>query len=182
MTTTRWIYWGAMSVILALIVHLGLVLFQPLADTKRRLGDFEALGPVNKVFMVPGISPSSTVLRHASPDISYAVCRFDIADQPIRITAKLPDSYWSIAMYSEKSDNFYVINNRQVGQSDLTLLLARIDPDAATAGEIIDVPEHTILVSAPSSSGLVVFRAALPDRSSEAQVRAFLKSSKCEPA
>jgi uncharacterized membrane protein len=84
-------------------------------------------------------------------------------------------------MYSEKSDNFYVINNVQAGQSELLLLLAKVDPDADPSGEILDIPENTILISAPSSSGLVVLRAAIPDKSSAEAVRQFLKQSRCEP-
>lgn len=94
-----WAYWATLTVLLAAIVHLGFVLFQPLVDTEARLGDFKAFGAANTLFLVPDITPWSTVLPHASPDISYAFCRFDITDQPIRITAKIPDSYWSISMY-----------------------------------------------------------------------------------
>jgi len=176
-----WAYWGVLTAVLAVVVHLGFVLFQPLADTKRRIGDFEAFGPVNQIFQIPNITPKSTTLAHASPDISYAFCRFDLTNQPIIITAKIPDSYWSISMYSEKSDNFYVINNVQAGQSELLLLLAKVDPDADPSGEILDIPENTILISAPSSSGLVVLRAAIPDKSSAEAVRHFLKQSRCEP-
>ena len=176
-----WAYWGTITVILAVVIHLGFVLFQPLADTKRKLGDLEAFGPVNKIFQVPNITPKSTTLAHASPDISYAICRFDLTDQPIKITAKIPDSYWSISMYSEQSDNFYVINNTQAGQSELLLLLAKVDPDADPSGEILDIPENTILVSSPSHTGLVILRAAVPDRSYTRSVREFLKQSRCEP-
>lgn len=178
----RWAYWGVIAAILAVIIHLGIVLFQPASDTKKWLAQLQAFGPANEIFQIPDITPQSTALAHASPDISYAFCRFDISGQPVRIVAKIPDSYWSISMYSERSDNFYVINNRQAGQAELRLLLARINPDSENAGEIIDVPENTILVSAPSTSGLIVFRAAIPDNSSAEQVRKFLAASRCEPA
>lgn len=173
-------YWGGLTVLLSVVVHLGLVLLQPLADTKKWFDDLEGYAPVNQLFQIPEITPASTTFAQASPDIFYAFCRFDLSDQPVKIAASLPDSYWSISMYSEKSDNFYVINNRQAGQSELRLLLARVDADGESEGEILDVPENTILVSSPSVSGLIVFRAAVPDKSSAETVRSIYQKTRCE--
>jgi hypothetical protein len=49
-----------------------------------------------------------------SPDLLYALCPFDVRQQPLRIQADPhPPGYWSIALYAANSDNFFVLNEHR---------------------------------------------------------------------
>jgi len=87
-----------------------------------------------------------------NPDLLYGLCALDLERGPmiVRVDPRL-STYWSIALYSSNSDNFFVLNDRKAGQRPVTLRIS------ATADQ-----SETIV--APSRKVLLLMRVLVPDR------------------
>ena len=113
-------------------------------------------------------------------DRLYAVCIYDLTQAPLRITASPGlDTYWSIALYAANSDNFFVINDRQVGKGAVDIWLVSPDGNARTP----PVPAGAQVVVSPSKEGFLLMRVLTSDYASEAAVlEPARRSLACTPA
>ncbi len=181
MPMRSWIYWGVATLMLATIVHLAMVLFAPVFDVGRRMAQFETAAPLNSLRKIDAISSAGDILVEPSPDISYAFCRFDVSNGPLKIEAQVPPSYWSVSVYSDTGDNIYTINDAQAGVERLRLLIVK----AAGLGEADQATPHpeqnTLRFTSPAKSGLIIFRGFVPDKSMRGIVDNALSSAQCEP-
>lgn len=110
-----------------------------------------------------------------SPDLLYSICAFDVSRNPLRITTGAPtDTYWSVSFFAENTDNFYVLNDGQAqGQSATILLIGqgqKIPPQAGTV----------TVVSAPTRTGLVLFRTLISDDARLAEIDQQRRVATCE--
>ena len=99
-----------------------------------------------------------------SPDLLYSVCAYDLSDGPVRITANPQlQNYWSIAMYSANSDNFFVRNDRQAQGKPVDLWLV------SDTGESYqkNIPSGAEVVVSPSRSGFLLMRVLTTDYAKE---------------
>lgn len=109
----------------------------------------------NKAAFPPAVDASSRQIVMPSPDMLYAVCVFDVSLGPVRVQAQPAlTTYWSIALYGANSDNFFVVNDREVGDGtvDLWLVSQGSNPSAPA------VPPGATVVVVPSETGLVLMR------------------------
>lgn len=110
-----------------------------------------------------------------SPDLLYSTCVFDVSRSPMKITTATPtDTYWSVALYADNTDNFFVLNDTQAKGVPATILLI---------GQGQTVPNQqpgVIVVSAPSSRGLVLFRTLIIDDARLAEIDQQRRQSSCD--
>ena len=94
-----------------------------------------------------------------SPDLLYALCRFDVSRGAMHIQVQ-PNwpHYWSLALYASNSDNFWVSNDRQQPRIDLWL----VDKDSPDT-----TPTGLQRVTTPTSTGLVLLRVLTSDYATE---------------
>jgi len=87
-----------------------------------------------------------------NPDLLYGLCVLDLERGPVIVRAdpKL-STYWSIALYSSNSDNFFVLNDREAGQLPVEL-------------RISTTPDQPKAIVAPSKKVLLLMRVLVPDR------------------
>ena len=172
---TRFLYWGTATVLLAAVVHLFVVIFVPGVDTGQKMAQLEAAGEVNKLHRIAVMGAGAPLLTEPSPDLAYAFCKYDITERPLLVQGAIPPSYWSVSIYSETGDNFYTLNDRQAGVERIGLMLV----NAAETFEDEDRPENTIIVRTPTQTGLILFRAFVPDRSQSGLIERHLDASEC---
>jgi uncharacterized membrane protein len=88
-----------------------------------------------------------------SPDLLYALCPYDLSRGPLHITAApVSGRYWSIALYADNTDNFFVQNDREAAGAPVSLWLrAAGTPSGAP-------PAGSRVVTAPSPRGLLLMR------------------------
>lgn len=177
----RRIFWGVATVLLATVAHLSVVLFAPMVDIGRRMAAFEAAAPINSLRKLPAVGPGPSILVEASPDISYAFCRFDVSAEPLKVSAPIPDSYWSVSIYSDTGENLYTINDAQTGVRRLELVIADGSKEVPEGGAIVDVAEDSIVYPSPVRRGLVVLRGYVPDRSQRKIIDSTIASATCAP-
>lgn len=74
-----------------------------------------------------------------SPDLLYVVCLFDVTDHALEIIARVPRSYWSLAVYAMNSDNVFAVNDRELDGELARFVIARkgqgagVDPGDGSA-------------------------------------------------
>jgi uncharacterized membrane protein len=177
----RKVFWIVATILLATIAHLCVILFAPMVDIGRRMAAFETAAPANTLRKVPPIGPGQSILVEPSPDISYAFCRFDISALPLKVSAPIPDSYWSVSVYSNTGENLYTINDAQTGVRRLELVIADASQSLPEGGGIVDLQEEATLYSSPVRQGLIVLRGFIPDRSQRRTIESIVESASCSP-
>ena len=130
------------------------------------------------VFLPPMTDASARRIVMPSPDLLYAICAFDVSTTPLRIRAepKAP-RYWSIALYADNSDNFFVINDREAAGKPIDIVL--IGPKAYAQRPAL--PAGSTLIDSPSARGLLLMRVLVADYAAEKSVvEAARGSLSCE--
>jgi len=141
--------------------------------------------PVNTMQLLPLASPEGQVLPYMAPDVYYAMCRFDLTDGPVSLRVPEMGPLWSISLYDQLSQNFYIVTGRDIRRDNLELLLnlprsetGEFDPAAAgtkTKGEVITV-------RVPVAEGLAVIRAPIEGVSSAILTDASFRRMTCRTA
>jgi uncharacterized membrane protein len=110
-----------------------------------------------------------------SPDLLYSLAVFDLSGGPIRITAPVLDSYVSLSLYAGNTDNFFVTNDRRLDGPgfDLTLV-GPLDPQPVVEGSLV--------VRAPTETGVIVFRYFTGDGSRADEIRSVRREIALRPA
>jgi len=119
------------------------------------------------VFLPPMTDASARRIVMPSPDLLYATCAFDVGTRPLRIRAD-PKSprYWSIALYADNSDNFFVVNDREAAGKPIDIVL--IGPKAYPQAPAL--PAGASVIDAPSARGLLLMRVLVADYAAEKSV------------
>ena len=121
-----WFYRGLSLLVTAVLVHLLAVWATPrlIMAVVMQSSDARAMNMHNQASFPPPVNAKSRSIVLPSPDLLYSVCAFDVSHGPVRVTAHPQlQSYWSIALYAANSDNFFVVNDRSVGNQAVDLWL-----------------------------------------------------------
>ncbi|MCH9806600.1 MAG: hypothetical protein K0U74_02605 [Alphaproteobacteria bacterium] len=146
------------------ILHIVATLAAPAMMGRSAYDRLSSLLPINEMIVLQPITPEFQPLPFLTPDVRYAMCRYDTADAPVIVMAELPGRGWSLALHSPNGDNVYAAT----GQDErVTRLRLRIMPTndrfmglTPEALGISDTSEKPQIVR--SARGIVVVRA--PDR------------------
>lgn len=134
----------------------------------------------NQAAFPPPVNAQSRTVVMPSPDLLYSVCVFDVRDGPVRVRAapQLP-GYWSIALYSANSDNFFVRNDRQAQGAPIDLWLVPAGGDKGT----MPVPQGAQVVVSPSDTGFLLMRVLASDyQADQLALESARRTLRCEPA
>jgi uncharacterized membrane protein len=175
MQMKSWIKWIVATVIVAVIVHLVVVKIYPNIIMGAVMKKLEKVYQGNnKLIHAPQTTDKSRNVVRPSPDLLYSACVYDVSEYPIRITAKVPETYWSISFYRTNTDNFFVKNDRQVKSRDVAFILVskgKSVPDAGGA-EVIE---------APTDKGFFIIRMLVKDEARINDLIEVQKQATCSP-
>ena len=92
-----------------------------------------------------------------------AVCRYDLANGPLKFTVPVSPAYTSVSFYTRRGVAYYAINDRAAGRRVIEL-------DLMTAAQRAELPEDEdvtaadrLIVESPTRTGLIVMRALAPE-------------------
>jgi uncharacterized membrane protein len=165
----RWILFSLVGVlIVAVILHIVTLFIIPLNIMNNTMSKY----PVNKLVKSPKTTAQSRNVVRPSPDLVYSICCYDVSKEPIRFTAKIPtDTYWSVSMYQENSDNFFVLNDRQAKSNPVEIVLVKQgNPVPSDAG-------NAQIVYSPTSRGILLVRHLLLSEDRYPDLQAIQKQS-----
>jgi uncharacterized membrane protein len=167
-----WLGWIAVTALSSLLVHFGVVVGVP-RGIMLVVKHATAASPGRIIHSGPVTAASRQIVR-PSPDLLYSLCRYDVSRRPLRVTAAVPDTYFSIAFYTANTDNFFVVNDQQIGAERVSLVLIREGMShTPVSGERV--------VSSPTDEGVVLFRTLIKDRAQLERLKTLQRQADCWP-
>jgi uncharacterized membrane protein len=129
---------------------------------------------VNRISHGPRIDERRHEIVMPNPDFLFSDCIYDLGEGPLRVSAEIPQgTYWSLSAYSERTDNFYIVNDRTADSTRIALVLAAegqpLPPSAA------GLP----VVRSPSRRGVLLFRTLINDEAHFAEIDRVRRSAQC---
>lgn len=171
----RWMGWLVFTLLVAAAVHAAAIAYAPSLIMQRAMSAMGGRG-INTISHVERATAASRTIVKPSPDLLYSHCVFDLSRQPLKIVTAAPaDTYWSVALYADNTDNFFVLNDSQAKGRPATIVLV---------GQGQTIPpqdEETIVVAAPSQKGVVLFRTLINDDAREPELDRMRREASCEP-
>ena len=171
----------AVGLVLGGLVHLTTVLAMPRLALDARIGVLERVGPANEVHLIPSPTPFEAVLPRLDPSFAHAVCRYDLRDEPLRVTIPLASDYMSVSFYTRHGMPFYALNDRAAAQRVIDLQLMTADQRAALPRDEEITAADRLIVESPSEEGIVLVRAFVREKGLQEAVEARLREAKCGP-
>jgi uncharacterized membrane protein len=155
----RWVFRIVATLVLTGIFHILTVMVFPRALMIAFDRKGKALGQVpNVLYHSTRVTAASRTVVSPSPDLLYSACSYDVSKAPLRISASVPDTYWSLSFFAPNTDNFFVINDRQVKGNRVDIIL--VGP-----GISFKNPGNAQVVTSPSSRGVALIRILITDES-----------------
>ncbi|MCI0480960.1 MAG: DUF1254 domain-containing protein, partial [Candidatus Dadabacteria bacterium] len=127
----------------------------------------------NQILHNEPVNAESRKIVMPSPDLLYSGISFDVGQYPLHISAPVPaNTYWSLSMYDYDTDNFFVIDDRDIPTRELLVVLVR-------PGDPVPDIKEAIIVKAPEDQGIILFRMLINDRNEIAKLQEYQKGITC---
>lgn len=146
------------------ILHICATLAAPAMMGRSAFDRLTDLLPLNEMVVLQPITPDFQPLPFLTPDVRYAMCRYDTADAPVIVTAELPGRGWSLALHGPNGDNVYAATGQDERVTKLKLRIMPtndrfmgLTPEALGVADTSDKPQIV-----RGARGIVVVRA--PDK------------------
>ena len=173
--------WLLGALLLAGIVHLATVLLLPRMATQDAYARVSAIAPVNSVIPIPGPTPEKALMPFMDPAFQVSVCRYDLSRGPLKFSVPISQAYTSVSFYTRSDVAYYAINDRAAGRRMIEL-------DLMTTAQRAELPENEeitaadrLIVTSPTTAGLIVIRALAPEAGWIPAVRNPLAAAQCRP-
>ncbi len=171
--------WILGALLLGGIVHLSTVLAMPQAATQDAYSRLAVFTPVNAVVpLEPPTAPNAT-MPFMDPAFAVAVCRYDLSNGPLKLSAPLSQAYTSVTFYTRNSVAYYAINDRAAGRRAIELDLMTEDQHAEVPEEENVTAADRLIIESPTERGLIVLRALAPEPNLMAMARRALAGAQC---
>jgi uncharacterized membrane protein len=155
--------WLAGGILLGGIVHLSTVLLLPTAATQDAYSRLASAVPVNKVVPLPAPTPNGSVVPFIDPAFAAVVCRYDLTNAPLKLTAPVSSAYTSVSFYNRNGVAYYAINDRAAGRRVIELYLMTSEQHSQLPEEEDVTAADRLIVDSPTVAGLIVLRALAPE-------------------
>jgi uncharacterized membrane protein len=168
----RLLYATLTGLVLAGIVHIAAVLAIPRlaeADAVSRSRTSESLDHPQAIYtLATGATPAppEAWLPIPDPAVAVGVCAYDLADGPMRVSARTGALALSLAAHGRHGAYYAVTDQAAIrGALDL-VILTRAQYDQALADDDDNEPSRDVRIVAPDNQGFVVVRviAGLPSQ------------------
>jgi uncharacterized membrane protein len=115
------------------------------------------------------------------PAFAVSVCRYDLSRGPLKFSVPISQAYTSVSFYTRSDVAYYAINDRAAGRRVIEL-------DLMTAAQRAELPENEditaadrLIVASPTTTGLIVIRALVPEMGWVPAARNALAAAQCRP-
>jgi uncharacterized membrane protein len=142
--------WAALAI--AAISHFAIISAVPSLLTGVAISRLGAAG-FNQWRIAPRVTPESRTIVRPAPDFAYSACAYDLGAGPVRLAVTPSPDYWSLSLYADNSDNYFVTDDRESREgADIVLVRSgRQAPDGAAR-----------VVFSPSRRGVALIRRLAP--------------------
>jgi uncharacterized membrane protein len=177
----RLLLWLLGGALLGGIVHLATVLVLPSLATQDAYARLAPIAPVNKVTPIPPPSPETAAMPFMDPAFAASVCRYDLSDGPIKFSVPVSPAYTSVSFYTRGDVAYYAINDRAAGRRVIELELMTTEQRNDLPGDEEITAADRLIVESPTTTGLILIKALVPESGLLGAARAALASARCQP-
>ncbi len=161
------------------IIHVAIVFLVPLYAANDAWAQMRQFGRDGQFHLLPLPEAGAEPLASLDPRMVQAVCRFSLADGPLRVQVTLPDEFWSVAVFDRRGRNVYSLNDRAADRSGIDLVVLTSVQMAQLRQNPPASLETAIVLELPIDEGLVLLRAFVPDDSTLPEAKAALSGASC---
>ena len=163
------------------ILHVCATLAAPMLMMRSAFDRLSPQLPINETVVFPPVTPGSQPIPFMTPDVRYAMCRYDTTDAPVIVTAELPDLGWSLALHTPDGDNIYAATGVDVRRTNLRIRILPanerfmgLTPEALGMSNTPEKPQ-----TLRSARGIVALRAPDKGRAYRPSTEAALRRFRC---
>jgi len=175
----RLLYIAVCSLLFAGIIHIVIIMLIPYVSSKDAARLISQNGKPNEVTVIG--ETGRIKISERDPFFKLALCRYDLANAALQISAEKIDNFWSASVFSNNGNVLYSFNDRTAIANKLELLLVNSIQRADLLQTKPDELETSILVEVPSNQGFFLMRSLITDDSRLEVVNSFLENVSCEP-
>ncbi len=178
----RLLLWVLGGMLLGGIVHLATVLLLPKLATQDAYARVSTMTAVNAVTPIPPPSPEKAIMPFMDPAFAVAVCRYDLSRGPLKFSVPISQAYTSVSFYTRGDVAYYAINDRAAGRRVIELdLMTASQREELPVNEDITAADR-LIVTSPTSTGLIVMRALVPEPGFAGAAQGALAAARCQPS
>lgn len=172
--------WTLATLVIAGLVHLGTILAMPSLSPADAWSRLAALAPMGTLHVLERAEPGREALRLNDPATIVGVCRYDLADGPMRLRVPVSgEGLLSLSFRARDNRIFYAMTDRAAFRGKIDLLVV----DAAQLAELEDAenedaPQEMRLVS-PTREFYLYVRSLAPLPSLAPEAEARLRAVQC---
>jgi uncharacterized membrane protein len=134
------------------------------------------------VIPIPPPTPEKSVMPFMDPAFAVSVCRYDLSRGPLKFSVPISPAYTSVSFYTRSDVAYYAINDRAAGRRVIELDLMTSEQRAALPENEEITAADRLIVTSPTSTGLIVIRALAPEAGLVPAARAALAAAQCRRA
>lgn len=176
----RLIFTIVVGVLLGGVVHLVSVLALPRIGTQDAYSRLTPITKLNAVTALPLADPSNSPMPFMDPAFATAICRYDLADGPLKLTVPVSQAYTSVSFYTRNELAYYAINDRSAGRKVIELdLMTEAQHDELPEDEEITAADR-LIIDSPTATGLIVLKALAAEPGLMPQAQASLAAASCQ--
>lgn len=171
------------ALLIALIAagtHLLTVSLVPIVIMQRAMSMISGGDRINVALPAPRADAKNQRVVRSSPELLYTVCVFDVSESALHVSGSAQDAYVSLSGFAANTDNFFVINERQLqrqadGSRQFNVVIR------GSKSENNQWPPGAQVIDAPTDRGILLFRSLLPTEDSLDTIDKFRTQQTCVP-
>lgn len=158
----------------AVMTHVAVILGLPLVAMHIAMGGLAREDGASR-FRAEAQDPAAVrALVSPSPDLTHAVCSYDIQTRAVRISATLPPGLWSLSLYAANTNNYLIITEEQVADGAVEVIIYGTSYRGG-------FPANSIALQSPSRQGVAIMRVAPGSGPTPPALAEALGRAACEP-
>ncbi len=158
----------------AALTHVAIILGLPLIAMHIAMGALAREDAASRFRAEPQDPAAVHALVSPNPDLTHAVCSFDVQARAVRIAATLPPGLWSLSLYAANTDNYLIISEDQVTDGALEVIIYGSNYRGS-------FPATSIALQSPSRQGVAVLRVIAGASPVSSAMAEALARAICEP-
>ncbi|GAA5093648.1 hypothetical protein [Bartonella acomydis] len=173
---TRFIHTALLAIIGVIIVHI-CVLF--LIPTWAQNNIWTSLKKSGTPYQFVDFTPDNPIQQSADPLFLLKVCRFNLENGPVHLTASKTTQFWSLAAYTQTGIIFYSLNDRTAPDAVLDLIIGKPIQIIELKQSNSQNNRNAILVAKNLQKGFALLRIFAPSDLAKKKSEAFFSSASC---
>jgi uncharacterized membrane protein len=178
------LFWLVTAAVMGLATHVAYALFMPSSNFSGAIDD-AVEGASDSQFKILTPEIQQGFVPFAAANDIVGVCRFDVSQAPFKVTANLPQGYWSFAVYTVRGKQVYAINDTQADAENFTVelkrsegLIASVFGNEAEAGELV-LTDIGYQISVTEKQGIALLWMAVADPLLRKEAEDMMNKSRC---